>query len=60
MPELWITIKMDNAAFDDDPDQELARVLREIVAHIDRYGYNPEGRLRDANGNTCGELRITR
>lgn len=64
MPTLRITIKMDNAAFEDNEGPEVARILRAYAAHIDdgcRWdAYDAEKTLRDSNGNTVGEAKVTR
>ena len=51
-----ITVEMDNAAFEDDPAGELARILRE-TAHKIEEGYNA-GQCRDINGNQVGNFDI--
>jgi hypothetical protein len=62
MPTLRITIKMDNAAFDETPGDEVARILREAADAVQGlgdflwFGMN----LRDLNGNTVGEAKVTR
>jgi hypothetical protein len=52
-----IKIDVDNDAFAQDIQGELARVLREVADKIDDYGRGREAIL-DANGNTCGTFRI--
>ena len=66
--KLKITIKMDNAAFfndeDDDPPhgQHAALILRDLAKHIedenDLKDYSR--RLMDANGNHVGEAIVTK
>ena len=51
-----ISITMNNAAFDDEPEIELARILRDLAARVER-GYD-QVNLRDANGNKVGEFKI--
>lgn len=46
----------DNAAFDDAPASEIARILRHAAKAIER-GYE-RGRCVDANGNTVGSWRV--
>ena len=52
-----IKINCDNAAFEDDPTSEVARILRDIADRVHGdTGFSP-GRdytLRDANGNEVG------
>lgn len=55
--KLDITIKMDNAAFEDDGGAEAARILRELANKIDGHPHFSEGHsnaLYDANGNEVG------
>jgi len=50
------TIKMDNAAFDNEPGNELALILR-IIAGKAEEGYI-EGPVRDTNGNKVGKWEV--
>ncbi len=52
-----ITVKMDNAAFEDTPATELARILRTLAEKIENEGPGI-CTLRDVNGNTVGEFKI--
>ena len=60
--EVTIRIDCDNAAFDDYPGEELARILRKLADEIKDDGphgcYTPSVALRDANGNTVGEYVV--
>jgi hypothetical protein len=58
--KLRVTITMDNAAFEDAPGYELARILRELAGKLDGYGAAKDTtiRLMDANGNTVGQAVI--
>jgi hypothetical protein len=62
MPTLRITIKMDNAAFEFNQGPEVARILRDMAKAVDEdvdldwFSMN----LRDLNGNTVGEAKVTR
>ncbi len=51
------TIKMENAAFDDMPASELARILREIARRVESG--DTEGKAIDANGNAAGQWSVT-
>ncbi len=52
-----ITVKMDNAAFSDEPMLELARILRELASELAQVGPYPfDLQLRDINGNTVGAI----
>jgi hypothetical protein len=52
-----IGIKMDNAAFEDCPASELARILRDLAGQIEN-GELPPVTLRDINGNNVGKFMI--
>lgn len=54
--ELTLTMTMDNAAFEDFPGTEAARILREVAKKIEN-GYT-DGRMMDINGNKVGEWEI--
>lgn len=49
-----IIIETSNAAFDDAPASEIARILREMAARIEDAGILPVP--RDSNGNKCGSV----
>lgn len=52
-----LTIDTDNAAFDDDPGAEVARILRSVADRVDAdLGPGPllGGAARDVNGKTVG------
>lgn len=50
-----LTIDTGNAAFDDSPAEEVARILREAADKIAEYGFADHAHnLRDINGNTVG------
>ena len=61
--KLQIIIHTDNAAFDDNPSTEVARILRGIIVELraDRSAFKKiieESRpLRDINGNTVGHIK---
>lgn len=53
-----LTIETENAAFEETPASEIARILRGLAEKLERDGV-PDGpdncwRLRDVNGNTVG------
>jgi hypothetical protein len=56
-----ITVAMDNAAFGDEPNWELARILRELAHRI--HDNTPTAingtELRDVNGNYVGQIKYT-
>ena len=55
-----ITINMDNDAFGDYPEAELADILRKLAARV-VLGVNTgeEKTLFDYNGNTVGKFEVT-
>ena len=57
--ELMININLDNAAFEDDPGAEVARILHNLAASYEERGHVQDTRtLRDRNGNTVGSARV--
>jgi len=63
MPTLRITIRMENAAFEDNEGAEVGRILRAYANHIDDGcafdPYDAEAVLWDVNGNRVGEAKVT-
>ena len=55
MEKIIIEIDTENDAFSDDPNFELARILKKLAAKIE-YGKQPE-HLRDNNGNITGHVQ---
>jgi hypothetical protein len=60
MSALSIDMKLDNAAFDEDPAPEIVRILRQLADRIESRGIDDEILLRDINGNRVGQAVITR
>lgn len=70
MAQLTITMRLDNAAFAEDADVEVGRILATIAVRLDGHidqdylGHIPkgtvafEGKLRDFNGNSVGEFAL--
>lgn len=62
---LRIDINMENAAFDDDPAEEVRRILHEINGRLTRgefaetIEHGGKHRLLDINGNHCGRFIIS-
>lgn len=57
-----LTIETRNAAFGDTAEEtaaEVARILRDVGARLERNGAEPEGYVRDVNGNRVGEFTLT-
>lgn len=55
-----LSIKCDNAAFEDAPGEEVARILRKIADILEStcHGEDVSGTCRDANGNRVGEWSL--
>lgn len=62
MENLNISINTGNAAFDDAPASELARILRKLADRLETEGAPPHGEeafyLHDYNGNRAGVAEI--
>jgi hypothetical protein len=62
--KLVITIEMDNAAFEDEPAQELEKMLSDVTDSIScnqniyDYKVGHWDTLRDSNGNRVGSVDI--
>lgn len=54
MSEFRVLIQVDNAAFDDGRNHEVARILREVADGLDQDVSG--GNVRDINGNTVGDF----
>lgn len=54
-----LKIETDNAAFDENHGEEVARILREIADNLN-FGnvFGLDGTARDINGNTVGEWTL--
>jgi hypothetical protein len=59
MRTFQVTILADNAAFDDDPSEEIHRILKELANNVNLLALRQEESftLKDINGNTCGSAR---
>ena len=58
--KVTITITTGNAAFEDgDGYAEVARILADRAARIERDGSVEDGKLMDYNGNTVGQIKVT-
>lgn len=53
---LDIILRSGNAAFEDCPSFETARILREVADDIEASSMYCSGNLRDVNGNTVGQF----
>ncbi len=54
-----IEIEMSNAAFEEAPASELARILRELANRVEGDG-DELGLIRDINGNTVGKFEVVK
>ena len=54
--KITIEFAVDNAAFDELPASEAARIVREVSDRIE--GGEEGGMLRDINGNTVGRWDV--
>ena len=54
---ITIRIETGNAAFEDSPTGEIARLLRDLADRFEQDGI-PPSTLHDLNGNFCGEVQI--
>jgi hypothetical protein len=52
-----LRIKTDNAAFGDQPEYELARILAEVASEVG--GGVTNGIVHDDNGNRVGTFKLT-
>jgi hypothetical protein len=57
MEHISIKINTANAAFEDSPAGEVARILRELADCFEQDGIPPQY-LHDTNGNLCGEVSV--
>lgn len=56
--EAVILVNMDNAAFEFEPQVELAGILLNVAVKLEQTPYVREWSLRDTNGNTVGTMEI--
>lgn len=54
-----IEFSTDNAAFDDAPASEVARILRKIARQVEQGDPLGGGPVHDANGNRVGHWELT-
>lgn len=53
-----VTIEIDNAAFDPDPEPEVARILRAVADRVSDSGNPDHIRVADINGNFVCSTRM--
>lgn len=54
-----LSFDTDNAAFEDDPRPEVARILRNLEAKVWEWeGYGKFQNIYDSNGNTIGTWKL--
>ena len=54
-----LTIKTDNAAFEDDPTAEVARILRALADRMEGASSDEAYLIHDINGNRVGQAAFT-
>jgi hypothetical protein len=54
-----LTIETENAAFDDEPEAEVARILRAVAERLEIAGLT-DGACYDVNGNRVGDFKLRR
>ena len=57
MEHIHINIETGNAAFEDAPASEIARILRKLADQFEDGQFSQT--IRDVNGNRCGEVITT-
>lgn len=55
---ITIELRTGNAAFEDAPTSEIARILRKLADDFQDQGDMDGAKLMDANGNAVGIVRI--
>lgn len=56
--QYFVKLNCDNAAFEENPGVELARILRELAAKVEQFTFEHQTTtfpVRDINGNKVGE-----
>lgn len=56
--QILITINTGNAAFEDSPATEIARILHKLAGTIEQWGWPQFSTLYDINGNSVGMVKI--
>ncbi|WKV22110.1 hypothetical protein Phage2-1_00110 [Achromobacter phage 2-1] len=59
MKKLELEIEGGNAAFEDEPQREVARILRDLAERIELTGLPSYVPLFDVNGNRVGKCTST-
>ena len=60
MSAFHLKIATDNAAFDDEPYQEIVAILRTLADKFESFTQDiPAGQLLDTNGNVVGLWRMS-
>ena len=59
---ITITLNTDNAAFEDDPGAEVARILKRLAGELEGVTLDAGdyAKLLDSNGNTVGRYAVTK
>lgn len=53
-----LTIRADNAAFEPEPHDELARILRHVAYQLEHESYDQFRTIFDVNGNDVGRFAL--
>ncbi len=53
-----LSISCDNAAFQETPEIEVARILADLAKKIEANGLDAVEKLRDINGNVVGSVTV--
>lgn len=56
--EFTVQIFSENAAFEGDPQGEVARILRGVTEQLEEGSFSGTKRLLDINGNPVGIARL--
>lgn len=57
MATLIVRIEMDNAAFVEDRERELAMIFAQLIRRVGGFAFTT-GRLMDSNGNAIGTYSV--
>ena len=58
MARITISMRVDNAAFEEGGGSEVARILRELADVYEECGFHVFANLRDINGNPIGSAKL--
>lgn len=58
MKKVQLTVNIENAAFEDQPEHELVRILRKLADTLESRGLDDDISIKDINGNTVGKFWV--